>query len=82
MLKADIRAMDYSNVKGLASEQIAQLSLSEKLSLDDGRALINAKKIGIVLAAKFLWFWLRCFVYRFIVPGMCSVGPFSLSGLC
>ena len=50
MLKNDIRAIDDSNVKGVTSEQLAQQVGSEKLNLEDEKALVHAKKAGIVLA--------------------------------
>jgi len=51
LLKTDICAIDDSDVKGVTSEQIAQQVVSEKLSLNDERALIHARKTGVVLAA-------------------------------
>jgi urea-proton symporter len=51
LLKTEICAIDDSDVKGVTSEQFMQQIGSEKLSIDDERALLHARKVGIVLAA-------------------------------
>lgn len=51
LLKTGIRAVDDSDVKGVTPEQLAQQIGSEKLSKEEERSLVQAKKVGIVLAA-------------------------------